>query len=111
MTNGLQSRLRAILNVCFSNDSFFLVPRDDKNRGDGYLTSENREAKIRVGFSEDTLLVIWFYWPNLRFLERKIGVYRDNYIRKDGNNLSTGIADVNRDKRAENLNTSTTNVD
>lgn len=97
--NGQQSILKAISNDCFS-----LLLLNGKSKGDGHLTGRSKEAKIEAPFFKDAFLIIWFYWPNLCFFGIRVGIYKDNYIRKNGDDIDTGIADADgADKAGTNI--------
>ena len=93
--------MKAILNIRFSNNSFFLVPLHGKVGGEERLINKSKEAKIRVPFFEDAFLIIQFYWPNLCFLGIGVGVSKDNYIRKNEDNPGIGKVEGDKDKKAK----------
>lgn len=90
LVKSWQLSLKAILNDCFS-----LVLLNGKSEGDGHSIGESREAKIRVAFSKNALLIIWFYWPNLCFFGTRISVYGNNHIRKVRDSTGTGTVNAN----------------
>lgn len=99
--------MKAISNICFSNNHFFSVLLDNNNRKDGYSTNKNREIKLGAVFSKNLFLIIWSHLSNLCFLRSEIDIGKDNYIEKIGDNIGTSIANINRNEGAKNLNTGT----
>ena len=94
-----------MLNNCFS--SILLTKKKKKEK---YLTSKRGEAKVRAISSKNVFVIIWSYWLNLCFFRIRIGIWKDNLIKKEKGNLSKGIANNNGDGRANNLYIKTTNA-
>ena len=74
--------MKTLLNDCFSP-----IPLDEKRGKDGRLIRGSRKTKIRGTSFEDALLIIWSYLSNLCFLKIGVKVYKDDYIRKNRDNL------------------------
>lgn len=77
LANGQQSRLKDL-----SNDRFFLIPLNEKKRGDGHSIKRSRGAKVGGTSLEDTFFIVWSHWLNLYFSRISVGICEDNYIRK-----------------------------
>lgn len=106
LANGRQSRLKA-----FSNDRFFPILLNEKWKRDGYSIGGSRRAKVRVASSENAVLIIWFHWPYLPFLKISVGICRDNYIEKSGDDSGINKVDGNGNRKADKPNISTENLD
>lgn len=106
LANGWELKLKAL-----SNDHFSLILLNQKRGRNGRLIDRSRKVKVGTAFSEDIFLIIWSYWPNHHYLETGIGIYRNNHIRKNRDNFSINITDVDRNRGAENSGIGTEGLD
>lgn len=67
------------------------------------MIDKSRKVKIRVTSFKNTYLIIWFFWSNFYFLEIKVDIYKNYYIKKNENNLDINTVNIDRDRGIKNL--------